>query len=117
MDPRVIILLAAEALFALFLLARLKTLKDIYHTAAAVLLLAAAFYARALALPYETLDYQDFLKVWVQYFRDWDGFKGLRFSVGNYNIPYLYFLAAISIISLIFIFSLLYRIPVFMICF
>ena len=96
MDPRVIILLAAEALFALFLLARLKTLKDIYHTAAAILLLAAAFYARALALPYETLDYQDFLKVWVQYFRDWGGFRGLRFSVGNYNIPYLYFLAAIS---------------------
>jgi Gpi18-like mannosyltransferase len=59
-------------------------------------LLVLAFWLRYLCLPYETLDYQDFLAGWVQYFRQNGGFAGLSRSVGNYNVPYLYFLALFS---------------------
>jgi Gpi18-like mannosyltransferase len=62
----------------------------------AVGLLGLAFWLRYLCLPYETLDYQDFLARWVQYFRQNGGFAGLSRSVGNYNVPYLYFLALFS---------------------
>ena len=58
--------------------------------------LLTAFALRYLALPYETLDYQNFLTRWVDYFRVHGGFRALRDSVGNYNVPYLYFLAAFS---------------------
>ena len=59
-------------------------------------LLLAAFIARGLCLDHETLDYQNFLKGWVQFFRDGGGWAALRRSVGNYNLPYLYFLALFS---------------------
>ena len=59
-------------------------------------LLAAALWTRALCLNHETLDYQNFLKGWVQFFRDGGGWAALRRSVGNYNLPYLYFLALFS---------------------
>jgi hypothetical protein len=44
----------------------------------------------------ETLDYQDSSRGWVQYFRQNGGFAGLSRSVGNYNVPYLYFFGAFS---------------------
>jgi Gpi18-like mannosyltransferase len=62
----------------------------------AVGLLGLAFWLRYLCLPHETLDYQDFLAGWVQYFRQHGGFAGLSRSVGNYNVPYQYFLALFS---------------------
>jgi Gpi18-like mannosyltransferase len=55
-----------------------------------------AFLLRWLCLPYETLDYQDFLAGWVDFFRLNGGFLGLDRPVGNYNVPYLYFLALFS---------------------
>ena len=61
-----------------------------------VLLLAAAFVLRGLCLNYETSDYTQFLTVWVNFFRTHGGLAALRESVGNYNVPYLTFLALIS---------------------
>ncbi|MCD7903261.1 MAG: conjugal transfer protein TraL [Oscillospiraceae bacterium] len=59
-------------------------------------LLFAAMTVRALCMDHETLDYQNFLTVWVNFFRENGGFAALRESVGNYNVPYLYFLALFS---------------------
>jgi len=96
MDTRVIFLLAAEGIFAFLLLYGSGVLKKPGAVVAAALLLAAAFYLRGLALDHQTLDYTDFLAKWVDYFADNGGFAGLKGSIGNYNIPYLYFLAWFS---------------------
>ena len=65
-----------------------------------VLLVAAAFVIRAFVFDYETLDYQNFLARWAAFFRENGGFLALRHQVGNYNIPYLYFLALFSYIPI-----------------
>lgn len=55
-----------------------------------------AFFLRAVCLDHQTLDYQDFLAHWAAFFRENGGFAAISKPVGNYNVPYLYFLAAIS---------------------
>ena len=90
------ILLGLEGLFALCLLWREGLLKDTWMLALSVALTAGAFLLRAYCLPYETLDYRDFLHPWVEFYRQRGGFRALDQAVGNYNIPYLYFLALFS---------------------
>ena len=96
MDLRVLLLLTAEALLGLFLLYREGLLRSRWAWAFSILLLAGAFVLRGAALDYQTLDYQNFLTHWVDFFRDNGGFRALAYPVGNYNIPYLYFLALFS---------------------
>lgn len=55
-----------------------------------------ALFLRALALDAQTQDYRDFLSQWAAFFRDNGGFAAIREPLGDYNVPYLYFLAAIS---------------------
>lgn len=98
MDSLVIILLCLEAAFAYWLLYRSGVLSSGASIFLSALLLGAAFALRALCLNYVTLDYQNFLRHWVEYFRSNGGFAALRDPVGNYNIPYLYFLALFSYI-------------------
>ncbi len=62
----------------------------------AVGLILAAMVLRGLCMEHETLDYQDFLTRWVRTIREQGGFRALRYSIGNYNVPYLYFLALFS---------------------
>lgn len=100
MTWEVCLLLALEALLALGLLWRGRVLERAPHWIAALLLLALAFAARGAVFSYETLDYQDFLTKWVDFFRTNGHFRALRHSVGNYNIPYLYFLALFSLSSI-----------------
>lgn len=99
MDAAAVILLLAEAGLALLLLYFEGLLKKPAEVLVCAGLVAAAFVIRALCFSYETLDYQDFLSRWVQYFRDNGGFAALSESVGNYNVPYLYFLALFSYID------------------
>ena len=75
--------------------------------------LAAAFYLRILCLDHQTLDYQTFLAQWTAFFRDNGGISAIKLPVGDYNVPYLYFLAAISYLPipdlyLIKLFSILF---------
>ncbi len=51
---------------------------------------------RVWCLPHVTLDYENFLSTWIQFFRDNGGVFALKYSVGNYNVPYLYFLSLFS---------------------
>ena len=61
---------------------------------------AAALFLRVLCLDYVTPDYRDFLAQWAEYFRTHGGFAALSDPIGNYNVPYLYFLAAISYVDI-----------------
>ena len=54
----------------------------------------------ALLLDYQSQDYQVFLSQWAAAFRDNGGFAAVKLPIGNYNAPYLYFLAAISYLPL-----------------
>lgn len=96
MDITVAILVCLEALLAYWLLYRSGVLRSTLSVLLSALLLGAAFGLRVWCLDYETLDYQNFLRVWVDFFRQNGGFAALRYPVGNYNIPYLYFLALFS---------------------
>ncbi|MEG2455720.1 MAG: conjugal transfer protein TraL, partial [Oscillospiraceae bacterium] len=58
--------------------------------------IGAAFFLRVLMLDHITYDYQDFLSQWAAFFRDNGGFSAVKLPVGNYNAPYLYFMALIS---------------------
>ena len=96
MDTLVYVVLIAEAAFGLALLFFSGVLKEPKHVLISAVLLAAAFFVRGRMLPYETLDYQNFLTVWVDYFRQNGGLHGLGGSIGNYNAPYLTFLSLFS---------------------
>lgn len=96
MDVTVAILICLEALLAYWLLYRSGLLRSTPSVILSALLVGAAFALRIWCLDYETLDYQNFLRVWVDFFRQNGGFQALRHSIGNYNIPYLYFLALFS---------------------
>lgn len=96
MDIRVLIFLALEALFAYWLLYREGLIREPGIALLSAGLMLLAFSLRGLVLSYETLDYQNFLTHWVAFFRNNGGFRALAFEVGNYNIPYLYFLALFS---------------------
>lgn len=96
MDVRVVLLLIMEAALALVLLRASGVLPTPKHVLISSALLAAAFVLRGLCLSYETLDYQNFLAVWVDFFRQNGGLAALGMPVGNYNVPYLFFLALFS---------------------
>lgn len=65
-----------------------------------ILPIAAALYLRLLCLDHQTHDYQTFLAQWVSYFRENGGFSAIQNPIGDYNVPYLYFLAAISYLQI-----------------
>ena len=96
LDITVYLLLLAEALLALVLLHLSGVLKKPWHVLLSAGLLTLAFILRGVCLNYETLDYQDFLAAWVDFFRQNGGLAALKESVGNYNVPYLTFLALFS---------------------
>ncbi len=90
------ILLATEGLFALCLLWRAELLYNRRVLIVSAVLIAGAFALRGYFLPYETMDYQSFLSKWVEFYRNNLGFRSIAYPLGNYNIPYLYFLCFFS---------------------
>jgi len=96
MDLRVLFGLSLEAALAIFLLVRDIKKSGLLACMLASSLILFCFASRLCVFGYETLDYVNFLSRWVEYFRNNGGFAALSQSVGNYNIPYLYFLAAFS---------------------
>ena len=107
----VFLLLLALAALALRLLRREGL--DRPRLLDALLPIGLAFFLRALLLDYQSADYQMFLSQWAAAFRDGGGFAAVKLPIGNYNAPYLYFLAAISYLPipdlyLIKLFSILF---------
>lgn len=99
MDYRATILLYGELLLALYLLWREGLLTARAPRVCALVLVSLAFVLRYCCLTYETLDYQDWIRVWIQALRDNGPWKGLGQEIWscNYNVPYLYFLSLISL--------------------
>lgn len=62
----------------------------------AVILSTLTLGIRAFLLTYESGDYLSFLAPWTQFLRENGGFAALRYNLGNYNPPYMYFLALFS---------------------
>ena len=89
----------AAALIALAALALLLLrLEGIDNRTLLMMLLpvAAAMLVRSLMLEFMSGDYNRFLSHWVDHFRLNGGFAGIAEDLGDYNVPYLYILAAIS---------------------
>ena len=103
MDVQIIttvLILIIEGLCALLLLQHSGVLKTRAAWVVSILLLALALGLRAAVFDYETLDYKNFLSRWVEFFRQHGSFAALKYEIGNYNIPYLYFLALFSLLPM-----------------
>lgn len=86
-----LILLMTLALYLLW-----REYRDIRLLWFAALPVAAAFLVRTFCLDYASGDYNSFLAHWVEFFRDNGGFGAVSQDIGDYNVTYLYFVAAIS---------------------
>ena len=87
------VLLALAALAAALVWAEARRLDWVL---AALLPIGAGMLVRALCLDYASGDYNSFLEHWYAYFKVNGGFSAIAGSVGDYNVPYLYFIAAAS---------------------
>ena len=92
-----LLIISAIALAILYLEGIANTPQRLILCAA---LIAVAMALRGLNFDYRTGDYNTFLSRWVEYFRLNGGFSALSESIGNYNLPYLYFLAAFSYLDM-----------------
>lgn len=89
----VLVVLAAEGALAAALL--LRSCRGL-PAAWVVLAVAVVFLLRALCFDYQSGDYRQFLSAWADFFRENGGFRAISKNIGDYNVPYLYFMAAIS---------------------
>ena len=62
--------------------------------------LAALICIRVTLLSFASRDYNVFLSVWLEKMREYEGFEALRVKIGDYNMPYLYFLFILSKLKL-----------------
>lgn len=90
----VILLFALWLLLGAYLLQRAQLPDRLFWVCFAAMLLGLVI--RLFCMDHITSDYTDFLSQWAEFFRQSGGFGGIRYAVGDYNVPYLYFMAAIS---------------------
>jgi len=83
-------ILAAFAFIILWSEGALKRKSAMFISAG---LIFTAMLLRYFCMEHETLDYQNFLAKWVNMLAEQGGLRGLHWNIGNYNIPYLFFLA------------------------
>ena len=96
MPLTVYVALAIIYLLSLLLLWRVGLIKKRAEIIVPALIMLIIIVIRAFMFSHETDDYLDFLNPWVEFFRNNGGFRALGYPVGNYNPPYLYFLALFS---------------------
>ena len=90
------VLAALAALMALALFLLWREGRDARLLCLVSLPVAAAFLIRAYCLDFASGDYNSFLAHWAEFFRQNGGFAALSQDIGDYNVTYLYFVAAIS---------------------
>lgn len=99
MQSFTIIFSAAMFAFILLILWREGLLGSRAQLVFAILFTAGAVIIRALCFEAQSDDYLTFLAPWTQYFRENGGFAALSSLPGNYNPPYMYFLAVFSYLN------------------
>jgi len=82
------------------LLIREGLITDLLSFSFSALLAGCALLARLLPLELHSADYDVFLYEWVEFYRSNGGFSALMLSIGDYNFPYLYFLAFFSYLNI-----------------
>lgn len=100
MDIKAILIFCAIIFAALFFPWREGLLKKNKYLLIVVVGLGIAFALRVSFFDFRSGDYNSFLVKWVDYYRTNGGFSALKDSLGNYNLPYLYFLALFSYIDI-----------------
>ena len=75
-------------------------LKRSHLVTIAIIVLLASLAIRYKFLDHKSNDYNYFLKNWVEFFRRNGGFAAIGKRIGDYNVPYLYFLALFSYIPI-----------------
>lgn len=88
------------ALLALALYLVWRELRDIRAVCLAALPAAAALLVRAMCFDHVSGDYENFISVWMEFFRLNGGFRAIAQDIGDYNVPYLYMLAGISYLKI-----------------
>jgi len=96
----IVIIFVIEAAFALLLLKKSQILNSNTEIVVCTTLLILSLVLRWFMFYLKSGDYNTFLSVWVDYYRQNGGFLALKEHIGNYNIPYLYFLALFSYSSI-----------------
>ena len=98
MNPFVLLFLILFGAAALCLLMREGLAKKPWQAMICAVLLALAFSLRASFFSQVTGDYETFLSMWVNFYREGGGFRafGTLPPWCNYHVPYLYFLALFS---------------------
>lgn len=96
MELTVILGLVLMSGFAIAVLCFEGLFKNRYTVIISCVLVISAMLVRGACMEHRTLDYENFLTVWVDFFRENGGWSALSQSIGNYNVPYLYFLALFS---------------------
>lgn len=93
----VVFLFALWLAVGVFFLYRMGLSQKLFWVCSAALLMGLI--ARFFCMDHITGDYTTFLSRWARFFRDNGGFAAIDQPVGDYNVPYLYFMAAISYFS------------------
>ena len=96
MELTVVLELGIMAVFALGILCFEGVVNGRRAAIISCVLALSAMLLRGACMEHRTLDYENFLAVWVDFFRTNGGWSALSRSIGNYNVPYLYFLALFS---------------------
>lgn len=91
-----LILLTGLGLFLLWREGLIRSSSALFFSA---IFMSIAVVLRFYLFPFESNDYLSFLKPWTEYFRTSGGFSAFRALIGNYNPPYMYFLALFSYIN------------------
>ncbi len=71
-----------------------NTLKILFFVVIVILAIAS----RYAMLDYKSPDYNNFLEKWFYQIKDLGGFSALKYNIGDYNVPYLTILAALTYI-------------------
>ncbi len=99
MELWVILSLFLIAIFAVCIIWSEGLIKYKSRLIISIILVSMAFVLRGFGMEHVTLDYTTFLSKWMEYFRENGGFAAISEQIGNYNLPYLYFLALFSYID------------------
>lgn len=87
----------ALGLFLLIFLLVLKSVpKDFIHIILLIFLSAALVYVRLSFSDFKSNDYNVFLNPWINEFKNMSFYNFLKTPVGDYNLPYMYILFAVS---------------------
>jgi len=100
MGVTIVFMICAIVALVFAILWREGVINNSRRITAAFIVITVSFMIRIFSMDHETTDYLHFLSNWVEYFRQSGGFAGLAGEVGNYNLPYLYFLALFSYLKI-----------------